>query len=299
MKTGWITRPIGRHFIDLPGDARTIEEYAYNSLKIDPMPELPTRTSLERFVAQQEKILRAEKHELFGSMFIERVSHENGSVTIVSWEAPSLDIFYQFDTYFRAGDRTLKYAGKVSKSRRGAALSLRQDLSREWRQIPLGETPVGIGYVVDDTILEDKVMNLESWRMAIQLAGKPDVSFTVTAYTQRSVEPGLRRRAGGALASLLGTVAGVGQLRNRERPVGPIQADEILIAGTQDGKRTYGFKWEAPGKADSLSEPNLNVSLQVGESAYSTNRESFVSDEEALELWDAVVGSLRLRPGAV
>ncbi|MGY2492403.1 T6SS immunity protein Tli4 family protein [Cupriavidus sp. CP313] len=30
-----------------------------------------------------------------------------------------------------------------------------------------------------------------------------------------------------------------------------------------------------------------------------TNRESFASDEEALELWDSVVGSLRLRPGAV
>ncbi len=135
--------------------------------------------------------------------------------------------------------------------------------------------------------------------MAIHLAGKPDVSFKVTAYTQRSVEPGLRKRGGGVLAGLLSTVAGFTQLRNRERPVGPIEADEILVAGTQDGKRSYGFKWEAPGKADSLAEPNLNVSLQVGESAYLTNKESFASDEEALELWDAVVGSLRLRPGAV
>ncbi len=162
-----------------------------------------------------------------------------------------------------------------------------------------GETPNGVGYVVNDAILGDSDLNLESWRMVIQLPGMPDVSFTITSYTQHKVEPGLRDRAGGVLAALLGTVAGVAQLRNRQRPVGPIQADEILVAGTQDGKRTYGFKWEAPGKADSLAEPNLNVSLHVGESAYPTNKESFASDEEALELWDAVVGSIRLRPGAV
>jgi hypothetical protein len=94
-------------------------------------------------------------------------------------------------------------------------------------------------------------------------------------------------------------VAGLSRLRNRARPVGPIQADEILLAGTQDGKRGYAFKWEAPGKANSLAEPNLNVTLEVRESAYTTNMESFASDEEALELWDAVVDSIRMRPGAV
>ena len=94
-------------------------------------------------------------------------------------------------------------------------------------------------------------------------------------------------------------MAGFARLRDRARPVGPIQADEILLASTTDGKRGYGFKWEAPGKEESLAEPNLNASLRVGESAYATNRESFATDEEALELWDAVIDSIRLRPGAV
>ncbi|RQS16450.1 hypothetical protein DIE07_02105 [Burkholderia sp. Bp9002] len=145
----------------------------------------------------------------------------------------------------------------------------------------------------------DKDFNRESWELNIQLPNKPDVWIRLTAYAQKSVEPGLRARAGGILPALLGAVVGVGQLRNRARPVGPIEADEILVAGTQDGKRTYGFKWEAPGKAYSLAEPNLNASLRVGESAYSTNKESFANDGEALELWDAVVDSIRLRPGAV
>lgn len=141
--------------------------------------------------------------------------------------------------------------------------------------------------------------NRESWELSIQLAGKPDVSFDVSAYAHSRAKPeGLRDRAGGVLAGLLGSVAGLTQLRNRRRPVGPIEADEILVAGNQDGKRSYGFKWEAPGKAGSLAEPNLNVSLEVGESAYKTNAQSFANDQEAIDVWDAVVDSIRLRPGA-
>jgi hypothetical protein len=299
MKEGWKTRAIGRHLVDLPVDARTIESYKYNEVPIEPLLDIRTRERFDEMVAQQEQALRAAGHEKHGSMFIERVPHANGSVTLISWNRPTGDILYRFHTYFLAGSRFLKYTGDVSPSRRESALGVRAELSREWREISDGGPPAGVGYVVDDAILVDKELNLESWRMVIQLAGKPDVSFRISAYTQRSVEPGLRERAGGFLAGLLGAVAGIAQLRNRARPVGPIQADEILVAGTQDGKRTYGFKWEAPGKADSLAEPNLNVSLQVGESAYLTNKESFASDEEALEIWDAVVPSIRLRAGAV
>ncbi|MFS8976781.1 T6SS immunity protein Tli4 family protein [Cupriavidus necator] len=298
MKEGWRTHAIGRHLIDLPGDAQTIETYGYNKVPIEPMPAIRTQSDFDNLVAQREQELRAIRHDSRGSRFIERVPHANGSVTLVSWLDVSIEYYY-FDTYFRAGSRALKYSGDVSPDRKVAALSVCDELSREWREILPGEMPRVVGYVAKDAILVDNMLNLESWGMVIRLAGKPDVSFKITAYTQRSVEPGLRKRAGGVLAGLLGTVAGFTQLRNRERPVGPIEADEILVAGTQDGKRSYGFKWEAPGKADSLAEPNLNVSLQVGESAYLTNKESFARDEEALELWDAVVGSLRLRPGAV
>ncbi|WP_439686633.1 Tle cognate immunity protein 4 C-terminal domain-containing protein [Cupriavidus oxalaticus] len=299
MKEGWRTRAIGRHLVDVPDDARLIESYKYNEVKIEPLPDVRSRAAFDRLINLREQTLRATKHGTHGSMFIERVPHANGSATLISWNRPTSDILYRFDTYFLIGATTVAYSGSVSPSLRESALSGVERLSGEWREIPSGEVPTGIGYVADKAILADAELNFESWEMVIRLAGKPDVSLVITSYVQGSVEPGLRKRAGGILAGLLGAVAGVVQLRNGSRPVGPIDADEILVAGTQDGKRTYGFKWEAPGKADSLAEPNLNVSLQVGESAYPTNKESFASDEEALELWDAVVGSLRLRPGAV
>lgn len=298
MRDGWTTRAIGRHLVDLPSDTRTTESYRINRDDVELFAASDTR--VEKLVNERELFLRTAMRSVRREpMFIERFQHPHGAVTIVSWASEYSDALYHFDTYFKAGSRALRYSGDVSLHKKSSILSFLGLLAGEWREIPPKVPPQGVGFVAGGVILMDQRFNLESWCMVIQLAGKPDVSFKITAYTQRSVEPGLRKRAGGVLTGLLGAVSGFTQLRNRERPVGPIDADEILVAGTQDGKRSYGFKWEAPGKADSLAEPNLNVSLQVGESAYLTNNESFASDEEALALWDGVVSSLRLRPGAV
>ena len=299
MKKDWRTHAIGRHLVDLPAEATTVETYSYNGDRIELMPDIKTQENFSILVNRKEQELRAAKHVLHGSMFVERVPHFNGSVTLISWGSENSERQYRFDSYFKAGTKFLTYPGNVGRDRKRSILDFCEDLAREWQEIPSGEIPDDIGFVAGDTILVDKDFNRESWELNIRLPNRPDVWFRLTAYAQKSVGPSLRARAGGILPALLGTVAGVGQLRNRVRPVGAIEADEILVAGTQDGKRTYGFKWEAPGKAYSLAEPNLNASLRVDESAYLTNKESFADDGEALELWDGVVNSIRLRPGAV
>ncbi|QNT60372.1 hypothetical protein AABM17_2182 [Neisseria musculi] len=150
-----------------------------------------------------------------------------------------------------------------------------------------------------DALLTLNRLNVESWQLGIELAGKPDVGLYLSRFVQDEPEPGLRQRAGGILGELARSAEGLKTLRNRKRNVGPIEADEILTAGTQNSKRGYAFKWEAPSKGDSLSEPNLNIELSVSGSQYKDNSALFASDEEALALWDRLASSIRLRPGAV
>ncbi len=300
MKEGWKTHAIGRHLVDVPGDAKLIEQWKFNKNSLEPFP-IKSEAHFKQIVAQQETGLRAAKHETEGPMLIERVDHAQGSVTLVSWNDADLKIFYHFDSYFRGGSKAIKYYGNLSPSFKQRVLAYFEVMSREWREIKSGEIPEGIGFVAGEMILADKQLNSESWSLVIQLANKPDVSLEISSFVVGKVDPEqtLRKRAGGIVAGMLGMGLGLIKLRNRERSVGPIWAEEILVAGTQNGKRSHGFKWEAPGKANSLAEPQLNVELEVGESAYTTNAQSFASDEEALELWDAIVDSIRLRPGAV
>jgi len=94
-------------------------------------------------------------------------------------------------------------------------------------------------------------------------------------------------------------VAGIETLRKRERG-GAIPADEYLLAGSAKGQRTYTFLWEAQGKDESVYEPHLKVELSVEEADDDDDGKppvpAFKSDKAALELWDAIIDSIRLRP---
>lgn len=300
MKEGWKTHAIGRYLVDVPGDAKLVEQWKFNKNSLETLP-IKSEAHFKQIVAQRETELRAAQHKTEGPMLIERADHAQGGVTLVSWKAADLKIFYHFDSYFRGGSKAIKYYGNLSPGFKQRVLAYFEVMSREWREIKQGEIPEGIGFVAGEMILADKEFNPESWSLVIQLANKPDVSFEISSFVVGKVDPQqtLRNRAGGIVAGMLGMGLGLVRLRNRERPIGPIWAEEILVAGTQNGKRSYGFKWEAPGKANSLAEPQLNVELEVGESAYTTNTESFANDEEALELWDTIIDSIRMRPGAV
>jgi len=302
MKPDWITRAIGRHLVDLPAEAKLTETYSYNEVKIEPFA-IPHRRFFDIVVDARERVLKEAQHEKHGSMFIERVEHPNGSVTLISWKAPYLESIF-FDTYFLIGNKAIKYSGGVSAERKQTALETDRRLSGEWRELQPGEIPEGIGFVAGGVILAAKRFNLESWTLSAQFPGKPEVYFELTAFARYKTEPGLRERAGGGLASgalsfLAGALAGKSTLRNRARPVGPIEADEILMAATQSGRRNYGFKWEAPGKKHSLAEPNLIAELIDGIYDPDSGRaNAFQDDDEALALWDAIIDSIRLRPGA-
>lgn len=119
MKQGWRTRAIGRHLVDIPENAKTIETYIFNEDKVKPLSDIRSQEHYERLLAEKEQALRAAKHEKFGSMFVERVEHANDAVTLISWNRPTGNIFYVFDTYFLADNRYLNSIGEVSRDLTG------------------------------------------------------------------------------------------------------------------------------------------------------------------------------------
>ncbi|MEN3069635.1 T6SS immunity protein Tli4 family protein [Uliginosibacterium sediminicola] len=297
VKPGWKTYAIGRHLLDVPVDAKLIAQWKFIRQPFEAFL-IRDQADFERIVSKREAELRAMKHETRGSMFIERISHPGGNEMLISQADSGFEIQHRYECYFRAEKKAIKYSGDFDPSKRRVVVENFQSM-QDWRVVSPGIIPTEIGFVAGEMLLVDKDFNYESWSLVIQLADKPDASLEVSSFVIGKVEQTLRQRAGGIVTGMLGMAIGLSRLRNRERPVGPIWAEEILVAGTQNGKRGYGFKWEAPGKSQSLSEPQLNVELEVSESAYKTNAQSFKNDDEALELWDTLIDSIRLRPGAV
>ncbi|MFM0156064.1 T6SS immunity protein Tli4 family protein [Paraburkholderia sediminicola] len=92
-------------------------------------------------------------------------------------------------------------------------------------------------------------------------------------------------------------------LRKGKRVVAGMDAEEVLFA-LQDGPITvYRFYLLAPGNPATLAQPHTSVELLLGTSSRSDlppdQATSPVDEAGALQVWDALLNSLRPRPGAV
>ncbi len=210
--------------------------------------------------------------------------------------------FFVADPQYRYA--VYEYAGDISTSRLDIAIQNRKELSQQIRYRADAEIPTGPGYCIEDGFIAGKEHRSESFNIGVEFPAHPGAVLELFATTQGEVEPPLLERMKGEAAfQLIGRFAGVRTLRRDKRDVGPIKAEEYLIAANEEGQQLYSFAWEAPGKADSIAEPNITAGLGVlGQSVVDDEhpyKPAFKSDEEALELWDAIIASIRLRPGAV
>ncbi|KAF1712525.1 hypothetical protein CSC70_03155 [Pseudoxanthomonas kalamensis DSM 18571] len=130
------------------------------------------------------------------------------------------------------------------------------------------------------------------------------MNITLFVTTQGEVDKEtLLDRAGAVEAAVL--LQGGKLLRKGKRNTGDhgsIPGGEYLMTSEEDGQKIYGFTWEALGKANSIAAPYMTVELQVlGQSVVDEEhpyQPPFKDDDEAVALWDAIIESIRLRPGA-
>lgn len=308
-KAGWTTHCFGRLLVDLPSGAKIAPTYRIWSnemLRLALSPE-----SLPSELAERESDLRLQPHETEGSVFARRVDHEaKGSATLLAWSLPSWTEGYTAESYFvvegKAQSSVYKYVGEVEATRLDQALQNRRDFSAGIHPLSEAERPNGPGYCVDGAVIAGKEFQSEAFSIEVKLPSHPDAVLELFASTQAEPDESLLERAGGFLGTeVLGRIAGMKTLRRGERDVGPIRAEEYLLRATEGGQTSYIFKWEAPGKSDSIAEPNISVSLGVlndskpDDDSAPKQPPSFNSDEEAMQLWDGIIDSVRLRPGAV
>lgn len=84
-------------------------------------------------------------------------------------------------------------------------------------------------------------------------------------------------------------------LRKTKRDVAGLSGEEFSFINLPGSQKTvsHSSEWEYQGQVKSVATPKIHAGLEfTGESAA-------ISDEELLGLWDTVLGSIRLRPGAV
>jgi hypothetical protein len=91
-------------------------------------------------------------------------------------------------------------------------------------------------------------------------------------------------------------------LRRGDRPLAGLDGQEMLTKISADGVTAYYFIWEAKGEPKSVTHPNTHIELRLGGELNTKTEQrdsSTLSEQEALGLWDDILNSFHLRPGAV
>ncbi|AZE24724.1 hypothetical protein C4K05_4305 [Pseudomonas chlororaphis subsp. aureofaciens] len=298
-KTGWITHCFGRFLIDLPPQAEIRAGYYLWGDNIEALDETPV--TLAARISQREQELKAQPHRRQqGSLFLRRLDLGGNSTGLLSWKSNASTAMYLLDAYAVSKPtwRAYRWMGGVSKSLESQGIESATSLAHSLRSREPNEIPSEPGFCIDQAYIAGNSFQGERFDIGVTFPEYPGAHFEFTSSTGAE-EDRLLDRVGGFLAGAARTVAGIETLRKRERG-GAVPADEYLLAGRDKGQRIYTFAWEAQGKDESITEPNISAALGVLERSPDSSGKlpapPFKSDKEALDLWDTIIDSIRLRP---
>jgi Tle cognate immunity protein 4 C-terminal domain/Tle cognate immunity protein 4 N-terminal domain len=302
------THCVGRFLIDVPQKATT-SEGAYGlriaSLKTKKAVALPQATLLSQLdaeIAQRKEFLSAAPAPTAENFFDKTKFHATyqPSTNARSIRYTNKDGDTKMDGYVVVNSRVFELqTGANGEARVAAFNDFLTELAPTLRARETSEIPSTPGACFNGgfTSMNPKRGERVSWSW--DLDGHPDVSFGVSMSTNNdSVDPGVMDREAEILKDLGQYVDGLRILRKRHLVVGEMNAQEWSHIQTGD-KTEYNFQIDIPGLPNNNAAPFIKLSLTVGGYGPNGYAPPSLTEGEALALWDAVLKTLRLRPGAV
>lgn len=297
------THCLGRYLIDLHSDVKVDASFVFVKGIVRTLNNI-SQSSFEQIVSTREAKLKTSQHGNGDSMLVARSDLGAGKVVIQSLKSSTSKAFHLNETFVYLADKKILFtqADESNASAQAQSLNISTLMANSFRHRETNEIPSGIGFCVNFGLLAANKLNNEEVKASFKFKPYPTVSVYFTSYVTGNPDAELLNRLGGIPASLAAAAAGMTTLRKGNRDLGPVKGQELLVRAREEGKRSYEFLWESQGRANSIEFPFLSLKLTT---SAETNEKGqvvdapFKTDEEALQFWDGILHTLRLRPGAV
>jgi hypothetical protein len=301
---------IGRFLIDVPATAQVIYGPADVALTIERYPGEVLKEALDKRLEEidRDRIYAfgplREKDSLVGTV---RDGVVPGQKIAFGVQMGS-DSYYRIESYLKLGDdlfvqSAMAYGTREEYEKSVATLNLVASLLRSRAEDEIPDAPgvcIDGGFVVGPSEFE-----YENLRLGIRLAEYPDVHFSLLTskkpifYESDALEPRLQQAEEMARRMGLGAwYSRIKTLRRGQRQIRQWQGFEILARKpSQAGKgESHEFAFLSQGEPKNSLLPVLDLKLDSG---VVNNKPGSVvpsvSDEEAVELWDKLTTSIRVR----
>jgi hypothetical protein len=297
------THCLGRYLVDLNADVTVDAYFVYAEGKVETRLSVE-QSSFERVVSMREEKLKNTPHDKGGSMLVGKTELSSNRILIQSWtSAAGSKKIIMNESYIYLPEKHVLFLRntETSATAQTRSIDLARSIAADYRYRASDETPSGVGFCINSGLIADKHLNTEEVKAAFHFKQYPSVSVYFNSYVTGNPDSDLLDRLGGLPASLAQAAAGMTSLRRGNHNLGPVKGQELLVRASAEGKRSYEFLWESQGRANSIEFPF--ISLKLTTTAETNNGKiidaPFKTDEEALKFWDAILQTIRLRPGAV
>lgn len=297
----------GRFLVDVPADAQINgQAYVYDYGQVSVSEENSSKSAFEGRMQERTVELKAGKQK-DGFLFVQDHRSSSGvyvfelSRKLIARSAAGFEI-YKWDN---GATYSMQGVGYAQDKMPSIISDIQGNIFSNLEFRNSGNVPTRAGFCLKDGFIADdgsKAQHEEAG-ISFKFARWPGVLISVSTITITKLgEPKLLARVTStpvpdALKDVIGLVK---TLRKGDRTVNGREGEEILETYPTDlGFRTHQFRWEAQGTR--LSEPlkpTLVVELESGmfKDDHGNPLRPNITDEQAVEIFDAVVNSIRLRP---
>ena len=297
----------GRFLIDLP-KAAEVNGQAYEFMfgKITSEPFLKGEAAFAQKMKEREDELKAGKHEKkFKLIDVQGTGSRDTRTFKLSKELIKGQSF-GFEAY-RLASTALFSMQQTAIGKEGIDSVLKDVETRIFanlRHRPTDKIPAEPGFCIENGFITDdgKTAQYEKGGISFKFKQWPDVTVYVYSRTNgdKVEEPLLTRRAKTVVpAELIEAEKGIRILRKGARKVGPHSGEELLETySSGEGYSVHQFVWDVRGSARAWSDPVLVFEFETGVNPGNGPRmiRPSLTDKQAIELFDAIVSSIRLRP---
>jgi Tle cognate immunity protein 4 C-terminal domain/Tle cognate immunity protein 4 N-terminal domain len=300
---------VGRFQVDLPAQVVEInQQQRYVGIGKIETTQTVAQLQFEQKIAAREAELKSQKHETDPSLLLQAVALQ-APVTnriLVYWEDKGTVAIKNIDTFAWINNRQFLFADEVSADRVQARLEKVTRVLNHLQSRQPYDIPTQTGFCIDGGFIADTGYMHEEAQLSYRYKTHPDITVIIqtNGNGDKLRKESLLQREGGAMGALLQVFGAmkmqmIKTLRKGEKSINGLKGEELLMRiPTDDAKYNHNFQWEALGQVNSSKFPFMSITMSTGDTGPDKSKASSLTDEEAIALWDSLLNSWKIRPGA-
>ena len=307
------THCVGRFLIDLPVDFEQMlvsdVELTYGldknfrTVNVTVVRAAGSQPSFDGIVNKRAAELGADYHFESASKTMLAFQHRPNQTTalIRSYDSRRLLDSYRSEYFVQHGAAVAVFAGRVYTDEQPDPIEAKILKVVERTSFVPSPDKAGHGTCLGPLLI-DAGQDGERFMLAFRSKSVPDVLIEVDMNSMLAKSDGGLLKRWDSKAGMLNKLDFHSTtLRRGKVAVGGMPGEELLNKGKEQGHVVRGFTAEAlQTKPATFSTPSLAISMNMGGQLESSDYvDASWSDEGAMAIWDAIVKSIRPRPGAV